>query len=70
MPTHHDSDSHKGAVETESPADALHRPDQSSSLSGQLPHRGADSLIKNQDADNDTDFPEPGRVSEHSGQHD
>lgn len=69
MPIHHDSDTHKGAVESESPADIQHRPDQHSSLSGQLPHRGADSLIKDKDADNDTDFPEPGQVPEHSGQH-
>jgi hypothetical protein len=27
-------------------------------------------MIKDQDTDNDTDFPEPGQVPEHSGQHD
>lgn len=70
MPEHHDSDSQKGAVESETPADASHRPDRHSSLSGQLPHRNADPLIKDRDSDNDTDFPEPGRVPEHSGQHD
>lgn len=68
MPTHHDSDTHKGAVESESPADVSHRPDQQGNLSGQLPHRNADPMIKDQDADNDTDFPEQGRTPEHSGQ--
>ena len=69
MPTHPDSDSHKGAVESQSPADSSHRPDRSR-LSGQLPHRAADPLIKDRDTDNDTDFPEPGLVPEHSGEHD
>jgi hypothetical protein len=69
MPNSHDSDSHKGAVESQSPADASHRPDLRSNLADQLPHRSADSLIKNSDEDNDTDFPEPGQVPEHSGQH-
>jgi hypothetical protein len=63
MSKRHDSDSEKGAVESESPAN--HSP---SHLTGQLGHR-ADPFIKNRDEDNDTDFPEPGNVPEHSGQH-
>ena len=64
MPTRHDSDSGKGAVESQSPADSTPRPDLRSNLADQLPHR-----FKDLDEDNDTDFPEPGRVPEHSGQH-
>jgi hypothetical protein len=60
----YDSDSKKGAVESESPRD--HSRDY---LKDQLPHRSADPMIKDRDEDHDTDFPEPGRVPEHSGQH-
>ncbi len=69
MPTHHDSDTLKGAVESQSPGDSPQRPDLHSNLADQLPHRSADPMIKNQFEDNDTDFPEPGRTPEHSGQH-
>ncbi|HSY70901.1 MAG TPA: hypothetical protein VK798_01615 [Alloacidobacterium sp.] len=70
MPTRHDSDSKKGSVESESPSGPSTRPDLHSNLADQLPHRSlVDSMIKDKDEDNDTDFPEPGRVSEHSGQH-
>jgi hypothetical protein len=61
---HYDSDSQKGAVESESPLDRSR-----GQLKNQLPHRSADPLIKDKDEDNDTDYPEPGRVPEHSGQH-
>ncbi|HLH36481.1 MAG TPA: hypothetical protein VKX41_17550 [Alloacidobacterium sp.] len=64
MQNHHDSDSKKGAVESESPRDYSR-----SHLKDQLPHRTADPMIKDRDDDHDTDFPEPGRVPEHSGQH-
>jgi hypothetical protein len=64
MPTRHDSDSLKGAVESQSPSDPPRRSDLRSNLADQLPHR-----FKDLDEDNDTDFPEPGRVPEHSGQH-
>ncbi|HYK37769.1 hypothetical protein [Alloacidobacterium sp.] len=69
MEARHDSDSRKGAVESQSPGDTAPRPDLHSVLADQLPHRGADPMIKDADEDNDTDFPEPGRVPEHSGQH-
>lgn len=69
MKARHDSDSHKGAVEGQSPADSTPRPNMHSVLADQLPHRAADPMIKNADEDNDTDFPEPGQVPEHSGQH-
>ena len=69
MPTHHDSDTGKGAVENHAPADKGRSVGQGNGLADQLPHRGTDSMIKDRDADNDTDFPEPGRVPEHSGQH-
>jgi hypothetical protein len=69
MPTRHDSDTRKGAVESQSPADSTPRPDQRSNLADQLPHRSADPMIKSLDEDNDTDFPEPGQAPEHSGQH-
>jgi hypothetical protein len=65
MPNHVDSDAHKGAVESETPKTNRSNHDK---LAEQLPHRSADPLIKNRDADNDTDFPEPGQVPEHSGQ--
>jgi hypothetical protein len=67
MPNHVDSVAHKGAVEGQTP----NEPNRSghSNLADQLPHRSSnDSMIKNRDEDNDTDFPEPGRTPEHSGQ--
>jgi hypothetical protein len=70
MPIRHDSDSLKGAVESQSPTDSPRRTDQVSNLADQLPHRFADEMIKDLEQDNDTDFPEPGRTPEHSGQHD
>jgi hypothetical protein len=57
---HPDSDSHKGAVESdrrESPNDE--------SMAGQLGHRDQDGWLK----ESDSDFPEPGATPEHSGQH-
>jgi hypothetical protein len=69
MPTHFDSDAHKGAVENDSPNDQPRSTDLHSNLADQLPHRSStDSMIKNRDEDNDTDFPEPGRTPEHTGQ--
>ena len=55
-----DSDIAKGAIEQEDP-----RLETPTTLSGQLPHRTSDSMLK----DNDSDFPEPGSNPEHSGQH-
>jgi hypothetical protein len=69
MPTRHDSDTLKGPVESESPTDSPRRTDLRSNLADQLPHRFADPMIKDLENDNDTDFPEPGRTPEHSGQH-
>ena len=70
MPIRHDSDSLKGAVESQSPTDSPRRTDPVSNLADQIPHRFADEMIKDLEQDNDTDFPEPGRTPEHSGQHD
>ena len=56
----HDSDTAKGAVETESRA----QKGSNTSLNGQLPHRDQNPLIKG----NDTDFPEPGENPEHTGE--
>jgi len=64
MTTRHDSDSLKGAVESQSPSDPPRRSDLVSNLADQLPHR-----FKDMDEDNDSDFPEQGRTPEHSGQH-
>jgi hypothetical protein len=64
MPAHHDSDSLKGAVESQSPSDPPRRSDLRSNLADQLPHRN-----KDMDEENDSDFPEPGLAPEHSGQH-
>jgi len=55
----HDSDISKGAMEQE---DRLQYGN--CSMSGQLPHRTADRMIK----DADSDFPEPGNNPEHSGE--
>jgi hypothetical protein len=56
---HHDSDDHKGALES----DQLDAPTDES-MTGQLGHRDQDDWIK----ESDTDFPEPDATSEHSGQ--
>ena len=63
VPSRHDSDLNKGAVEEETPSTPATRPN-ADRLSGQLPHRESDSLIK----DADSDFPEQGSTPEHSGQ--
>lgn len=70
MPIHPDSDALKGAVESQSPNDQPRNSDLRSNLADQLPHRSPDPMIKDSDQENDTDFPEPGRTPEHSGQHD
>jgi len=54
-----DNDFHKGAFEADNPFD---KPQ--TSMSGQLPHRDQDPMIKGAD----TDFPEPGENPEHSGE--
>jgi hypothetical protein len=54
-----DEDIRKGAVEQESPEQPTN-----TSLSGQLPHRTTDPLVKS----SDSDFPEPGGNPEHSGE--
>ena len=54
-----DADTGKGAVEQDKPE----QPD-NTSLSGQLPHRPDNKMIRG----NDTDFPEPGENPEHSGE--
>ena len=59
-PQQEDNDLRKGATEDEPIGGRTQN-----SMSGQLPHRGQDTLIK----ENDTDFPEPGNNPEHSGQH-
>ena len=69
MPIRHDSDTKKGATESESPTGPSTRSDSHSNLADQLPHRSPDPMIKDQDHEHDTDFPEPGRTPEHSGQH-
>ncbi len=54
-----DSFAGKGAVEQDSPGQKTN-----TSLSGQLPHRNENPLVKSRD----TDFPEPGENPEHSGE--
>jgi hypothetical protein len=54
-----DPDAGKGAVEQDSPEQSTN-----TSLSGQLPHRNENPLVKS----NDTDYPEPGENPEHSGE--
>jgi hypothetical protein len=61
LPTHHDSDTAKGAVEQETPQPGVNNP----YIHGQLGHRDPDEDLK----DNDSDFPEPGAREEHSGEH-
>jgi hypothetical protein len=51
-----DQDAGKGATDNEQKQDT--------SYTDQLPHRGADPLVK----EYDTDFPEPGSSPEHSGE--
>ena len=58
MPTH-DADERKGAVEQDRPNQRTN-----TSLSGQLPHRTNNQLVK----DSDSDFPEPGNNPEHTGE--
>jgi hypothetical protein len=55
----------KGAVEQDAPNQEASNsaPGGNNSLSGQLGHRDQDDMLK----DNDTDFPEPDALAEHSG---
>lgn len=55
----HDPDAGKGAVEQDRPEQPTN-----TSLSGQLPHRTDNRLVKS----SDSDFPEPGSNPEHSGE--
>jgi len=55
----HDSDIAKGATEFD-----RYRGQTPVSMTGQLPHRTCDSMIK----DADTDFPEPDGGPEHTGE--
>lgn len=59
MEKERDQDAGKGAVEQDKPGQPTN-----TSLSGQLPHRNENPLVKSQD----TDFPEPGENPEHSGE--
>lgn len=54
-----DADISKGAVEQDDRSQPTN-----TSLSGQLPHRTSNRLVKS----NDSDFPEPGNNPEHSGE--
>jgi hypothetical protein len=54
-----DQDAGKGAVEQDSPDQPTN-----TSLSGQLPHRTENPLVKA----SDSDLPEPGENPEHSGE--
>jgi len=63
---HPDADIHKGSVESDRPESADRRPrtrESNENMAGQLGHRDADAMLK----DNDTDFPEPDAEAEHSG---
>jgi hypothetical protein len=63
---HPDADIHKGAVESDRPQSADHRlriRESNEYMAGQLGHRDADAMLK----DNDTDFPEHDAEAEHSG---
>jgi hypothetical protein len=62
---HHDSDTEKGAVESQAPYDKPEQPNLHSNLADQLPHRGEGDLLEGADSD----FPEPGSNPEHTGQH-
>jgi hypothetical protein len=59
--TRHDSDIQKGATEKSSSSRARA---EDHNLRDQLGHRDEDEMLK----DADSDFPEPGSNSEHSGQ--
>jgi hypothetical protein len=59
-PKHPDGDIHKGAVEDETPHSHTDNP----YLHGQLGHRTSNVEIK----ENDTDFPGPDAMEEHSGE--
>ncbi|MGI8771922.1 MAG: hypothetical protein ACR2JE_10845 [Acidobacteriaceae bacterium] len=59
-PNHPDGDINKGAVEEEAPRTHGDNP----YLQGQLGHRTSDADIK----ENDTDFPGPDAMEEHSGE--
>jgi hypothetical protein len=59
MTTSKDQDAGKGAVEQDAPGQKTN-----TSMPGQLGHRSDDPMVK----DNDSDFPEPGPVEEHSGE--
>jgi len=60
-----DSDTSKGAVESQARHDTPKRTDLHSHLADQIPHRNADEMIDG----GDSDFPEPGSSPEHTGQH-
>ncbi|WP_446742321.1 hypothetical protein [Silvibacterium acidisoli] len=64
IPEHPDSDSHKGAVESQTPTDHPKGEHGSDALASQLPHRDGSEF-----EGEDSDFPEPGSNPEHSGQH-
>jgi hypothetical protein len=60
---HPDGDSQKGALESESPADAPNATERDH-LADQLPHRNTNEWMEGEDSD----FPEPGLNPEHTGQ--
>ncbi len=59
MEQERDQDAGKGAVEQDKPGQPTN-----TSMSGQLPHRTENPLVKAED----TDFPEPGENPEHTGE--
>jgi hypothetical protein len=61
--THHDADSKKGAIESESPGEKPNA-NERDHLADQLPHRNTNEWLDGADSD----FPEPGSNPEHSGQ--
>lgn len=63
VPARPDEGMRKGAVEDDSLHPDTKRRPQHGSFTGQLGHRDQDEMLK----DNDTDFPEPDAVAEHSG---
>lgn len=54
-----DPDAHKGATESDQ-----YQEDTPVSMTGQLPHRTSEPMVK----DADSDFPEPGGGPEHTGE--
>jgi hypothetical protein len=58
-----DEGMHKGAVEDDTLHPDTKRRSQHGSFTGQLGHRDQDEMLK----DNDTDFPGPDAVAEHTG---